>query len=644
MRNIYFDICSIPVFIVLLITCKIRKMTHGRTNRLFLMFTCASLTCAVADFWAELLVAAVPMSRGAVMLASFLDYVYLLLRNASLVLYFIFVFVITRTDYRIRSLKNRLLLWLPYFLLVLILIQNFFTHNVFTVTVRTGYTRGPMISALYLIALIYGLSGFGYCIYCKRYLTAGKWFALLSVYLFTFAAVLIQYLRIDLLVEMFSTALGLLAIMFIVMRPEEAMDASVGLQSWQAYQTDLRNILQSRQPTQIVVIQLTNATEVRTYLSDAVFDPFVQEIADGLHDMFRHKHIRPEMYFERPGTIYLIQEEGGAKLSELIPGFMRDMLERTSIYNELGVQLNHKICVINYPRDLREWKDIINLGHRFARLGPEDQTMLKASDVVSSKHFEVENHMDEILNRAIVEHNVEVYYQPIYDTKTGRFHSAEALARLHDSRYGMISPGIFIPAAEALGLIPAIGQEVLESVYRFIAGHDLKALGLSYIEINLSVAQCMQKNLVDAIRQLQQKYGVDPKTVNLEITETTFNSVSERAKRNLGRLSEMGYTFSLDDYGTGYSNIQRLCRLPFDIIKIDKSMVDEMGTENGSRILHHTVQMMQSIRKKLVAEGAETQAAVEALREMGCDYIQGFYFSKPVPEKEFVAFLEANNR
>ena len=236
-----------------------------------------------------------------------------------------------------------------------------------------------------------------------------------------------------------------------------------------------------------------------------------------------------------------------------------------------------------------------------------------------------------------------MYYQPIYDVRSGSFHSAEALARIIDPEYGLIPPSVFIPAAETQGFIIPIGDAVLDQVFRFVSEHDLDALGLSYIEINLSVAQCMQSSLPEKIKALQEKYGVDPGQINLEITETTFENISQIMLENVNELIGMGYSFALDDYGIGYSSIQRVNHLPLKLIKIDKSMLDEVVSANGRMILEHTVRMMQSIDKQLVAEGAETRDEVDMLELMDCDYIQGFYFSKPLPAEEFVRFLEEKN-
>jgi len=133
---------------------------------------------------------------------------------------------------------------------------------------------------------------------------------------------------------------------------------------------------------------------------------------------------------------------------------------------------------------------------------------------------------------------------------------------------------------------------------------------------------------------------VDPSRISLEITETTFENINEVLLNNIYKLGRMGYSFALDDYGTGYSSIQRVNNIPFKLIKIDKSMLDEMHSEKGRLILEHTILMMQSIGKQLVAEGAETAGEVEILQSLNCDYIQGFHFSRPLPKEEFISFMK----
>ena len=444
------------------------------------------------------------------------------------------------------------------------------------------------------------------------------------------------------LLEMFCTALGEMLIMLAVMRPEERMDSEAGMLSWASYQADLKNILRSHEHIQIIVIQLLNGRELRNYLGDQKYNEYLSRIADGIRAIrWKHPH-RAELYLERPGTIYLITgaedaitEDMGKRLLLTVGEGIRNM--------GMDVRPEMRICLIRCPEDLKKAEEIISLGHKFLKIDNRERAVVRACEIVNSRTFILEVHIDEILDRAIREGRIEMVYQPIYDVRSGRFRSAEALARINDPEYGLISPGVFIPAAEAQGLIIPLGDVISNQVFRFVSEHDLDALGLQFVEMNLSVAQCMDSSLPAKLSALQKKYGVDPGTINLEITETTYENIGEIMLENVSALIKMGYSFALDDYGTGYSSIQRINRLPLRLVKIDKSVLDEVSTENGRTILEYTMRMMQKTGKQLVVEGAETREAVEMLESMGCDYIQGFYFAKPLSEDAFVQFLEEKN-
>ena len=418
------------------------------------------------------------------------------------------------------------------------------------------------------------------------------------------------------------------------------MDSEVGMLSWASYRSDLRNILLSGERVQIIVIRLLNCLEIRHYLGDQKYYAYLSELARGIRAIRWKQPHRIELYFERPGSVYLITdsddtvtESGGQKLLSVIS-------EEIWRGADAGVRFDAKACLIHRPDQLQGAEEIISLGHIFQKFDKHNRTVVSADEIVRSESFVVESRIGEILDRAIRENRIEMYYQPIYDVRAGRFRSAEALARIIDPDYGFISPAVFIPAAEAQGYILSLGDAVLEQVFRFLSEHDPDELGIAYVEINLSVAQCMQRSLPEKMRSLQQKYGVDPGRINLEITETTFENIGDVMLENFAELIRMGYSFALDDYGTGYSNIQRVNNLPLKLIKIDKSMLDECASENGRKILTYTVRMMQSIGKQLVAEGAETREMVELLKGMGCDYIQGYYFSRPLAADSFVHFME----
>ena len=215
--------------------------------------------------------------------------------------------------------------------------------------------------------------------------------------------------------------------------------------------------------------------------------------------------------------------------------------------------------------------------------------------------------------------------------KEKKFHSAEALIRLKDEKYGFISPEVFIPVAEKSGAIHKIGDFVLEQVCAFIASDEYKKLGMSYIEVNLSVVQCMQPKLANHIMEILTRYGVRPEQLNLEITESLFLDKPEELK------------FSLDDFGTGYSNMQRIVKLPFDIIKLDRTFTELYDNPKLGIVLTNAINMIKAMKMKIVVEGVETEEMLKLFSELECEYIQGYYFSKPIPREEFVKFIQASS-
>jgi EAL domain-containing protein (putative c-di-GMP-specific phosphodiesterase class I) len=154
----------------------------------------------------------------------------------------------------------------------------------------------------------------------------------------------------------------------------------------------------------------------------------------------------------------------------------------------------------------------------------------------------------------------------------------------------------------------------------------------------------MDKTLIDKLKFYIDKYDIDPTHINLEITETATNFDENRLKEQLVNIKKLGFTFSLDDYGTGYSNLVRVLEYPVDIIKLDKSIVWSAFSDNDSFVtLKNIVSMFHDVRRKLVAEGVESEEQMQALKELGCDYIQGYFYSKPVPKNDFWEYVKKVN-
>lgn len=640
---LYFDYMAVPLYLILLYSSIARGMTKGRSSRIFNWILLTSVIATFSDLGLELLVRVTPVPGSKLILANFFAYSYFLFHNGTGFLYFLFIYSITNTWYALRKKIYFVIVCVPFAVFLGTLVSNPFTQKCFTVTAESGYTRGPLMNVFYATASVYVIFGLAHLIFCIRFLDFKKWLALVSMYVLTYAAVLFQFFNGDYLVELAASALSLLFIELVVLRPDEVLDSVVGLQSWKAYLDTLHKIMITKQNVQILAIKFVNAREVKTYLGEDRYRKYIRLIADKALNLASAEHLHAELFFEHPGSIYLIIDEHDFDSQKAIPTLIGTVEKYTYDLKGTGAKLNPKVCAIKYPDGLDNIREIKHLGHHFPELMPRDQIFIDASDISKTKEFQIINNMNDILTRAIRDEKFEVYYQPIYSIWDHKFISAEALLRLDDERYGQISPADFIPEAERRGLILPIGDFVLDAVHRFASENELEKLGLSYIEINLSVAQCLERELPSKMEALRNKYSVGPDKVNLEITETSYDNIGDIMDENLKILSEQGYSFSLDDYGVGYSNIQRVSKLPLKIVKIDKSLVDNMNTVSGKSIMNNTVRMMKDINKELVIEGVETKEDFDALRQMGCDFIQGFYFSKPLPAREFIEFLKENN-
>lgn len=335
---------------------------------------------------------------------------------------------------------------------------------------------------------------------------------------------------------------------------------------------------------------------------------------------------------------------GLCKHSAYAASLINDALHQTVKIDKFDLNLIPYVCLAQCPEDIDNFQSLISFGTDFHEKLPYNGEVIHADGSTVKRMVSLLTGMDSIIERALANHGFHVYYQPIYSIEKKRFVSAEALLRLIDEKEGFISPEIFIPAAEKSGAIHKIGDYVLTEVFQFIASSEYKKLGLEYIEINLSVSQCMHHGLADSILESMSRYGVSSNQVNLEITESAASYDQSVMSENLEQLSAAGLTFSLDDYGTGYSNMYRIAALPLKIVKLDKTFVNNQNSKMWT-ILQNTVRMIKDLNMEIVVEGIETEEMVKKFSDLKCDFIQGYFFSKPIPQREFVEFIDRwNNR
>lgn len=242
-----------------------------------------------------------------------------------------------------------------------------------------------------------------------------------------------------------------------------------------------------------------------------------------------------------------------------------------------------------------------------------------------------------LLHQADPDSDFELFYQPQFSVKDETLIGAEALLRWRHKEHGYISPALFIPVAEKTGMIGRIGAWVLESAARQAkAWHAARSGGLR-VGVNLSPLQLDEPHFLDKVQSQLQEIGAQPSWLDLEITERMMLSDTEASHAVLYRMKEMGFTLSIDDFGSGYAAINYLSRFPFDRLKIDKSLIDGLLIRGGAgyHIVRSIIGMSQSLGLSTLAEGVERTEQLSQLLDLGCDQLQGFLLGRPVPAAEF---------
>lgn len=645
LKLVLFDLCSVLIMITLIFALRIRKLTKGRTNVLFISMLLSILVSGALDIINVCYNNRIfDCNEYNLVPRAFFSYAFFAVRNISIPLFVLYLGSHYGIWHKFQKPRFFVAHWLvPYSIDILLLATNPFHKCIFFYDEEFNYIRGPLFPVLYVIAAYYVVLAFILVVRFRKLVPKRHSNFFITYIIVHVLAIIIQVLVPSLRIEMVTSALIVLSIAIEIHRPEDMIDYVVGVGSYNAFFVDSRKRFTAQSPHNILLVKFVNHDMLRSSLGLNLFSLLLKNIAAKMYQISRIMKVTSDIYYLDNGLFCIAaSHEGYEQLLDIGRILAAYMLEPMKL-KQMEVMLDARVCIVRVPEDIKRFNSYLNFVQTFHNRLPKSKRVMSLSSISESKDFKMRSDMDAIINRGIKNFNFKMYYQPIYSVKSKKFVSAEALIRLEDDEYGFVSPALFIPAAEESGAIHQIGDFVLEDVCRFIGENDFSSLGLEYIEMNLSVAQCIEENLPDKIKGFMERYNVLPEQVNLEITETSVDYDPVTTERNIAKLANRGISFSLDDYGTGYSNIKRVVSLPLDIVKLDKSLVDDMDSTLMWIVIKNTVEMLKSMNKKILVEGVEDQRTLDRFVELGVDYIQGYYFSKPLPEAQFLKFVLKEN-
>lgn len=502
------------------------------------------------------------------------------------------------------------------------------------------YSYGSMVIGIAIIAAVYVVSYILLVYHFRSGLTQREIATFIYVFISIAIITLIQLFVPFLLMTSMSVALMAMNVFMTFENPREHADLEV-LHSLNknAFLTMVNEHIQGKDEFYIVSMTLTNSQMIKDAKGYNATVEYVEAAAQYLQK-YAHTALVYHPKRDWVSLIFADKKKYYAFMEEQRELFMKEG------HNEYG-SAKFLMSILKCPEYGNSVDEVVKILDYVDKIkGEIQENILRIDEAI----LEEKNHIAEIeavVQKAIDTDGFDVYYQPIYSNSAKGFVSAEALVRLQDTEtLGFISPEVFIPIAEENGMIRELGNIVFRKVCQFVSETNLAAYGIQYVEVNLSGAQFMDDKLNEILSAYVKQYNVPPEFINLEITETASIEAAAMLEYNMRRLKECRFKFSMDDFGTGYSNLAKIAQSDFDLIKLDKSLLwpcfEKEGQKEARIILESSVDMILKLGKSIVAEGVETKEQVDYLTEQGVEYLQGYYFSRPLPGDKYLEFMRAS--
>lgn len=552
---------------------------------------------------------------------------YFLLFFQRIICFFMFTNLVLKKDIR-TGLREKIFSLLPFACFNLLAILNIFKDIIFTITDSGEFEQGPYYNLIYVCAFYYILLSFIYCFYYRKKIGKLYFISCLAYNLVMTIGYVVRILCPNWLILNFFTLLAIIIIYQTFQNPSLYLEEKSGLFNKRAFLHVLDEIKYEKEPVVIGFI-IHSYNELREIYSNCQTDKGLGLIGNFL------KHAFPKMkaFYLYDGRFVLLGK-GSCDVEEIKKTILSRFEKPWCTGVDVDIFMEVSFIELN-PEIISDDEDILFT----TMLSSLNEAGLKTNACILVNKDQVEKirnnaQIKRAVEIAVEKNSVELFLQPVIDAQTHKLIGAEALARIRDEAGEIIPPFQFIPIAEKNGRINVLGEQMFEKTCKFISEHDIEGMGLRWINVNLSPIQFLRRDLKDRFSAILQKYKIPSGKIHLEITEESMIDF-DLLQKQMQVMQESGFQFVLDDYGRGYSNVARMKKCPFINIKLDMEFVWDYF-KCKDKILPTLVQTIKQMDFTVTAEGIENLDMAKVMKEIGCDYLQGFCFSKPIPASEFV--------
>ncbi|MBR4514236.1 MAG: EAL domain-containing protein [Lachnospiraceae bacterium] len=557
-------------------------------------------------------------------------YIYFATHTALCPMFFYYVCSVSGVQFRLSNLKS-ILLSMFFVITEFLALTNPVTRVIYTVDDDYGFHRNWGEYLIYLAAAVYYVMTFVILFSSWDVLSGKRRLAMVFFFLLAGSGVLVQLFMPDFKIEILTEAIGFTGVLVAVENEDDRIDFGMGFYNRAALNLDMKSCVHNIRLVSLIIIRISN-TEIVSKMTGKENMGIISDIVGGYLTSIVKRY---NIYVPNPDTFVLAVYDKSVRDVEKMAQEISEKFDTPWEYGDMNIPLYATLMLTDIPGRISSGAELF---YMIDSPLPKDidKKILSGADL---DYLIRRQAVESAVSRGLDENSFEVYYQPTYHVD-GKLHGAEALLRMHDSKLGNVFPDEFIPVAEQIGLIDDIDDYVLDCVCKFVKTGVPQKYGMDSINVNLSVMQCMKPGFVERVSGIVESNGVDKHFINFEITESIAASDYRILSNVIKRLKADGFMFSMDDYGTGYSNVSAVFSLNLDVVKIDKSLLwNAEKDELGMVILENTIRMIQQIKKKILVEGVETISQIELLKYLKVDYLQGFYYSKPIPKDDFVKLI-----
>lgn len=612
---------------------KQRQFVDNKNEKIFQLFMIVGIGDIVLDLVSTMMIAANrPEFSGLLYAILVVFYLFQLLVPFAL-----YIYILSLSGWKY---GENLPLWncicmIPTAILFLMLIFNHWSGILFSATAEGAYIRGELYLAMYIQAIFYACviaveSVIKYSVLGKQ-----KCSVIWEVLLIMVSCVLIQSVYHAFLMTGFAIALCIMVLLLSFHNSYVYIDNLTGFLDLSCYQEWVEDQCRKKRDFHMIAVDLRQLKRMNTVYGVVKTNELLKQTAIKIRELTDSSYI-----FRISGrriVIGLYSFEKYEKLQQDLAEFFRKPMHIDGEDTIFPVIL----CGIPYANRENSQHLLAYMEYLIGLMPKNEETVLVRKDKKTKEGFIQEKTIEEYLPKAIREDLFQVFYQPVYSMREKKYISMEALSRLQHPGMGPVSPEIFIRIAEQNGWIDQIGILQFERVCRFVKEHPQIQEHLQNIKYNLSPAQLLKKGYGKTLLSIIEAYGLKPSFFQFEITETVATKYREELYEAVEEFVQGGISLCMDDFGSGYANLNAVLRLPFECIKMDRSMLQGIReNETAGRFYRDIITILRRQGYVVIAEGVEEKEEAHLLERWGIDLIQGYYFSKPLPPEEILQLLK----